>query len=143
MSNIEYTINNLLPLDVSDFLWLYEKTDRKKSEFYKNIGKWMLFYDKKMMNDNWILAKKLYRENKLESIISMKCSTNYNNPRASSLDEGVIILYCSDSSNEEKIINIGKNILEMFDYKEKQFIYYKTYKQKKEQLLVEIKKIIL
>ena len=42
------------------------------------------------------------------------------------IDEGVIILYCYESSNEDKIMNIGKKILEMFDYKENQFIYYKT-----------------
>lgn len=38
----------------------------------------------------------------------MKCSTAYENPRASTLEEGIIILYCNNSSNEETIINIGK-----------------------------------
>ena len=84
------------------------------------------------MNEAWVLAKKLYRENKLDGVKSMKCSTAYENPRASQLDEGIIILYCSNSSNEETIMNIGKKILEMFDYKEKQIVYYKTDLQTRE-----------
>lgn len=115
---------DLLPLEVSDSPWLCENNN----EGVKSVdtGKWMLFYDKSLMNEAWVLAKKLYRENKLDGVKSMKCSTAYENPRASQLDEGIIILYCSNSSNEETIMNIGKKILEMFDYKEKQIIYYKT-----------------
>lgn len=73
-------------------------------------GKWMLFYAKHLMNEAWLIVKKLYRENKLEGVTSMKCSTSYENPRASTSD-GVIILYCKNSSNEEQIMKIGKNIL--------------------------------
>jgi len=121
---------DLLPLEVSDSPWLYENNN----EGVKSVdtGKWMLFYDKSLMNEAWVLAKKLYRENKLDGVKSMKCSTAYENPRASQLDEGIIILYCFNSSNEETIINIGKKILEMFDYKEKQIVYYKTDLQTRE-----------
>ena len=121
---------DLLPLEVSDSPWLYENNN----EGVKSVdtGKWMLFYDKSLMNEAWVLAKKLYRENKLDGVKSMKCSTAYENPRASQLDEGIIILYCSNSSNEETIMNIGKKILEMFDYKEKQIVYYKTDLQTRE-----------
>ena len=121
---------DLLPLEVSDSPWLYEnKNDGVKSV---DTGKWMLFYDKSLMNEAWIIAKKLYRENKLDGVKSMKCSTAYENPRASILEEGIIILYCNNSSNEETIINIGKKIIEMFDYKEQQIIYYKTDLQTRE-----------
>lgn len=120
----------LLPLEVSDSPWLYEnKNDGVKSV---DTGKWMLFYDKSLMNEAWNIATKLYRENKLDGVKSMKCSTAYENPRASTLDEGIIILYCNNSSNEETIMNIGKKIIEMFDYKEKQIIYYKTDLQTRE-----------
>ena len=120
-----YINTDVLPLDVDDSPWLYEKSDSTKGS-HSEMGKWMLFYDKQMMNDSWRNATKLFRENKLDGVISMKCSTNLDNPRASSLDKGIIILYCSDSSNEEKIMNIGKKILEIFDYKENELIYYKT-----------------
>jgi len=121
---------DLLPLEVSDSPWLSENNN----EGAKSVdnGKWMLFYDKLLMNEAWVLSKKLYRENKLDGVKSMKCSTAYENPRASTLDEGIIILYCNNSSNEETIMNIGKKIIEMFDYKEKQIIYYKTDLQTRE-----------
>jgi hypothetical protein len=127
-----FNFNNtdLLPLEVSDFPWLYEINNEGVK--YVDTGKWMLFYDKSLINEAWVLSKKLYRENKLDGVISMKCSTAYENPRASTLDEGIIILYCNNSSNEETIMNIGKKIIEMFDYKENQFIYYKTDLQTRE-----------
>ena len=121
---------DLLQLEVSDSPWLYEnKNDGVKSV---DTGKWMLFYDKSLMNEAWNIAKKLYRENKLDGVNSMKCSTAYENPRASTLEEGIIILYCNNSSNEETIMNIGKKIIEMFDYKEQKIIYYKTDLQTRE-----------
>ena len=128
MGNFNNT--DLLPLEVSDSPWLYEnKNDGVKSV---DTGKWMLFYDKSLMNEAWNIAKKLYRENKLDGVKSMKCSTTYENPRASTLEEGIIILYCNNSSNEETIMNIGKKIIEMFDYKEQKIIYYKTDLQTRE-----------
>ena len=121
---------DLLPLEVSDSPWLYENKNNNIESV--DTGKWMLFYDKSLMNGAWDIAKKLYRENKLDSVKSMKCSTAYENPRASTLGEGIIILYCNDSSKEETIMNIGKKIIEMFDYREKQIIYYKTDLQTRE-----------
>ena len=52
----------LLPLDVSDFPWLYE-TSKEYSDA-EDIGKWMLFFDKQMLNGSWSHAKSLYREKK-------------------------------------------------------------------------------
>ena len=121
---------DLLPLEVSNSPWLYEiNNDSVKSI---DSGKWMLFYENSLMNGAWNIAKKIYRENNLYGVNSMKCSTAYKNPRSSTLEEGVIILYCNNSSNEEIIMNIGKKILEMFDYKERQIIYYKTNLQTRE-----------
>ena len=115
--NTNFMNTDLLPLEVSDSPWLHENLDSEGVSIGENTGKWMLFYDKSSMNEVWISAKKLYRENKLYGIKSMKCSTAYENPRASTLDDGIIILYCNNSSNEEEIMNIGKKILEMFNYK--------------------------
>jgi hypothetical protein len=98
-----------------------------------DTGKWMLFYPKSKMNEAWVLARQLYLNGKLDDdIVSMKCSTNYENPRASSFDEGVIILYCYNSTDEDKIMRIGKKIIEAFAYKERQIIYYKTDMQTRE-----------
>jgi len=115
--------NELLPLEVNCSPWLYESNNE---DIMVDSGKWMLFYNKSLMNEAWKKAKKMYRENKLDGVISMKCSTLYENPRASTLEKGIIILYCNNSSNEKTIMNIGKNIIKMVDYKESTYIYYKT-----------------
>ena len=111
------------PMEINSTPWL-EYGNIMTSDIC--VGKWMLYYNNEDMNLKWSYAKKLYSEKNLTGVISMKCSTNYKNPRASCLETGVIILYCSDSENEEYIINIGKIILNMFNYKNQKYIYYKT-----------------
>ena len=91
-------------------------------------GKWMLFYDKKEIDEKWKQIKQLYRDGQLSGIVQMKCSTIYKNPRASG-DKKTIILYCEPEQNEEHIKNIGKNILNLMKYSDK--IYYKTNNQTK------------
>jgi hypothetical protein len=132
---------DLLPLEVVDSPWLYEN---KYNQYYisnlpievildeswlfdkDDIGKWMLFYPKPLLNNAWELTKTLYRKNELNGVLSMKCSTSYENPRASTTQNGIIILYCSNSSDEKTIMKIGENILQKLNYKEQQKIYYKT-----------------
>ena len=91
--NIEKYINSdLLPLNIDEFPWLYESKNDIERE---DVGKWMLFYDKSKINDAWIEATTLYRNDELDGVTSMKCSTSYNNPRANN-DNSVIILYCNN-----------------------------------------------
>ena len=93
-------------------------------------GKWMLFFPNNILNEKWIYLKKLYYTNKLDGITSMKCATNKPSERASSSNFKVIILYCEDSYDEDRIKEIGKNILKLTNYKEySKFMYYKTNKQ--------------
>lgn len=113
-----------LPSNTFDYPWLCE--NNYDTAYGNDVGKWMLFYEKPIMDVNWILAKEKYNENKLVGVISMKCSTNYVNPRASSGSSGVIILYCNSSTNEENIKNIGRNILTQLNYIHQKTIYYKT-----------------
>ncbi len=114
---------DLLPSEISDCPWLYENKNNYK---LNDSGKWMLFYPKELMDKSWNNAKKLYREKKLDGVECMKCSTLYENPRALNNSDGIIILYCNDSSKKEIIINIGKNIIDKLDYREQNIIYYKT-----------------
>ena len=105
--NNKYINSNKLPLYVTEYPWLYEEhiieTDditnylsenydfissatifKKPNEYIitrSNQGKWMLFYDFSLINEKWLEAKSLFREKKLNGITSIKCSTNYNNPR--------------------------------------------------------------
>ena len=57
---------DLLPLEVSDSPWLYENNNEGAKSV--DTGKWMLFYDKSLMNEAWVLSKKLYRENKVTDL---------------------------------------------------------------------------
>lgn len=132
-SDSEFDENLWLPSQISDFPWLYKNDKNARYNSVSpwrpkpvNIGKWMLYYDKSKLDDAWTLAKNLYDAQKLDGILSMKCSTFAPNPRASTTNKGVIILYCSDSSNEQKIMSIGEHILNMFNYNENPTIYYKT-----------------
>ena len=89
----------------------------------------MLFYDKDKLDEKWETAKSLFHNGDLDGVEAMKVSTNFNNPRASSKSAGVIILYCNNSSDEEKIMAVGKVIRETLDYNIP--MYYKTDEQTK------------
>ena len=123
METDKFTNTHLLPSTVIDSYWLYEADKLKDSN--NNIGKWMLFYPKNEMNNNWKLTKKLYNENALNGVVSMKCSTNKKNKNATN-DNGIIIFYCSDSNNWRKVNMIGKNIIDKMNYTNSQYLYYKT-----------------
>jgi hypothetical protein len=36
------------------------------------LGKWIIFYDKPDLDENWHLAKKLFKNGELEGVIGMK-----------------------------------------------------------------------
>ena len=117
-----YDSLNALPSEYTSSYWIY----------YGNVsqshGKWMLYYDKKDIDNIWIKFKKLYDSNMLNGIIGMKVSGSLHNPRANDINQHVIILYCKEEINEN-IILIGKNILQYIpDYKHND-IYYKTNQQ--------------
>ena len=56
----------------------------------------------------------------------MKCSTQFENSRSSNKNDGVIILYCNNSTNEDEIIKIGKRIVTYIQDYPNRTIYYKT-----------------
>jgi len=110
-------------MDITDSYWLRHG---QSDVTYNNVGKWMLFYPKSKINEKWSELCKLWDNKKLKGVVSMKCSTALENSRASSVNEGVIILYCNDSDNKDSIIKIGNTIrLYINDYPN-DAIYYKT-----------------
>lgn len=117
-------------MEINDKPWVYVAPDGndwwdeiEASEY--DMGKWMLFYKNDILNDKWCKVVSLFQQNKLKGIISMKCSTAYKNHRATSEDEGVIILYALNSPD---VIETGQNILTYLgtDDIESSHIYYKT-----------------
>jgi hypothetical protein len=123
---MKYLNSHFKPSEINDLPWLYEENHEIVQDLFDgdlNTGKWMLFYDRKYMDNKWLEINKLYRNKELDGVIKMKCSTFYDNPRASG-KSGVIILYCNNSDNEYRIKDIGKNIMKLLSYNKT--IYYKT-----------------
>jgi hypothetical protein len=81
-----------VPSKIHDSYWIYEKND--KFDKLSFDGKWMLFFDKKIIDEKWRLLKQLYNDGKLIGIHSVKVSTAKDNPRATNQKTGVIIAYC-------------------------------------------------
>jgi hypothetical protein len=86
----------------------------------------MLFYPKEMLDIKWKEMCNLWDNNKLLGVLSMKCSTGLKNERSSNDNEGVIILYCNNSGNEDEIMRIGKNIILYIQDYPNEHIFYKT-----------------
>ena len=143
LNNMTQFINsNLEPMSVNNNPWLYERLNKeaknkiiqgddsevRKSSF-GGTGKWMLYFQKDQMNLSWELARQLLKTEQINGVRSMKCSTGFTNPRSSCSETGIIIFYCNNSDNEQYIIQIGKNILDLFKYKEQKYIYFKTDEQ--------------
>lgn len=128
---INNTTINLLPLDVSDRPWLRIEKKYNHSEIsIKICGKWALYFnDKSLMNEVWKVAIKSLMEDKLYGVQRLECSTNYVGQTGHPCTIGMLIFVCDVSpneENEENIMNVGKNILEIFNYDERQNIYYKS-----------------
>lgn len=119
----------LTPTETTEDYWVYHGKSSLVSSELKDIGKWMLFYPKSNLDSKWAEFCSLYDENKLPGILSMKCSTSLKSSRSNNDSEGVIILYCNNSSNETEILNIGKRLVPYIQDYPSKTIYYKTDKQ--------------
>jgi len=104
--------------------WIYHygRSINTISSALYGSGKWMLFFSKPVLDDQWKLAVNTF--NDLEFVEMIKCSTAKPNPRSSDKSKGVIIFYCS-MEDTENIMNTGKKILEIFNY-DQEYIYFKT-----------------
>ena len=117
-----------LPMNTHDAFWLFESSNKPDIRAF-DIGKWMLFYPNDKMNDMWKRAKDLYKQGTLTGVHSLKCSTAKENPRSSSSQSGVIILYSPYSADERYIMKVGQNILSKIEYRESPYMYYKSDEQ--------------
>jgi hypothetical protein len=122
---MSYINCELKPSNTTEAPWLHERNAKRLGEM-KDVGKWMLFCKKDRLDGIWEKAKGLYREDKLKGVSSMKCSTNFENPRASSQTDGIIILYCNYSKRTKHVMDTGKRILKQMQYADQDTIYYKT-----------------
>ena len=116
-----------IPSKTHDWVWVYHSSQRNKESAAKHVsdGKWMLFYPKSQLDAKWEQFCRLLDDNVLDGISSMKCSTAMESYRSSG-DEGVIILYCDNSSFAPEIIRIGQGLFPYIQDYPKSTIYYKT-----------------
>jgi hypothetical protein len=122
------------PLKVKDVAFIYEiNTSIYSKSSDIDCGKWMLFYEKKIISDNWYEIKKLYNQGELSGVKYIKCSTSGENPDATSISKthGVIMFYCAESSNEKEILKIGETITKKVSNYKTSYgnIYYKSNQQ--------------
>jgi len=112
--------------EYGDF-WIYESLDIYSNiKNCSNTGKWLLFYHKNDIPDRWNEIVKLYRDGQLDGVMSMKRSTLVPNERSSCKNTGVIILFCNKSEDEERIMEIGRNIIRKTGYDFQDHITYKA-----------------
>jgi hypothetical protein len=100
------------------------------------VGKWVIYFNNANVDHAWKLAVKLFRENSLSGVYSMKCSTTVcdgtlvnagsNSNLGINEDVNVIIFYCNNSYDEDLITSIGRNIAELFHYRNQNMKYYKV-----------------
>ena len=121
------------PLSIDEFPWLVVAKQEFAPVAYKDVGKWLLFFDLHDLSERWRQVKHFYTNSFLEGVFQIKCSTRFDSPRstASGKSSGVIALYCCLSHDQDQIMAIGRDILNLFEIKGKT-IYYKTDEQSHE-----------
>jgi len=126
-------LENMEPMNVDYIPWLYERKKGFNNDLYflSGRGKWLLFFEKQNMNQQWKQVKELFRNGRLDNVEYIKCSTNYVSEKTPSNNLGVISFYCVDSDDKNKILSIGNNIIQLLNYTNMEYIYYKTDDQTK------------
>jgi hypothetical protein len=112
-----------LPSQVTDKHWVYARRTGEMS-MPSNSGKWMLFYDKSVIDDKWLQVKDLLEQGKLGD--SAKCSTAMPNSNASG-PKKVIIVYTADYTDTKDVYRVAKTLHKKLQYEET--MYYKTDEQ--------------
>ncbi|KAF2367155.1 Protein of unknown function DUF1917 [Trinorchestia longiramus] len=91
------------------------------------LGKWMLFYDKKDIDEMWEKAVSLYKAGELLGIMSIKTSTAAECPRSDRPEVGVIRFACGPCDDEVLILKYGFDLLKKMNYFTSYgFIAYRT-----------------
>ncbi|KAF8928579.1 translation initiation factor eIF 4e-like domain-containing protein [Dissophora ornata] len=114
-----------IPTQTIDKCWLWARTPSKNFAGGSRTGKWMLFYDKSVLDEKWAATKELVEQDLLGGVA--KCSTAQENPNATSSKTGVIIVYTSDYLDQEEVYRVATVLQEKLEYNKT--MYYKTDEQ--------------
>ncbi|KAG0202340.1 hypothetical protein BGX28_005128 [Mortierella sp. GBA30] len=113
------------PTQTIDEYWLWARAPSKNLTGSPRSGKWMLFYDKSLLDEKWAAVKGLVEQDLLGG--GAKCSTAKENPNATSSKTGVIIVYTSDYLDQEEVYRVATVLHEKLEYN--RTMYYKTDEQ--------------
>ncbi|KAF9428245.1 hypothetical protein BGZ94_003002 [Podila epigama] len=115
-----------LPTQITEDYWVRASAPPEMlSKGRPNPGKWMLFYDKSILDEKWAIVKQMVEQGELG--IGAKCSTAKVNPNATNSKTGVIIVYTYDYQDQEDVLRVAITLHEKLQYKGK--IYYKSDEQ--------------
>jgi hypothetical protein len=97
------------PSEVTEVYWIY--SIRKKGEYPKptvRSGKWLIFVDKKDVDEVWAKIKKVTEEGTLGD--SSKVATAKPNPHATDPNKKVICVYTYDWTDEKDVQRVRKEL---------------------------------
>ncbi|KAF9584245.1 hypothetical protein BGW38_007106 [Lunasporangiospora selenospora] len=114
-----------VPTKVLDSFWVWAESFSKPFTGGARSGKWMLFYEKSLLDEKWLVVKDMVERDQLGGLA--KCSTARTNPNATSSATGVIIVYTPDYLDQEDVYRVATVLHEKMDYKKPMF--YKTDEQ--------------
>ena len=122
------------PTEVFDVSWIRYSEENIASKYASilqgSTGKWMMFFEIKDLDEKWNLAKRCYRERKLNGIMRLEVSTMFDSPKRFPGQHGVILFYCGPCSNEELMKDYGRNLLIHIPYPNSTgMLSYKSFSQ--------------
>lgn len=118
-----------MPSKVIKHPFIHFKCNFYETGSYKDVGKWMLFVDTNKIDQEWEHAYEGLGNDYYTGVHHIKCSTAHESQNGYNPKNKVIIFYCENSSNEARIMAIGRQIIYCMNYTEYAYIYYKTDEQ--------------
>ena len=97
------------PSEVKDIYWI--RVERRKGKYPEpthRSGKWLVFVDKKDVDEVWDKIKKAVEEGKLGS--DAKVATAKPNPHATNPDKRVICVYTYDYADEKDVKRVREEL---------------------------------
>ena len=113
-------------LDVTDKDWIIQSNlSSEDSMAVKHIGRWALPVPRKILNETWKTARRLYKTGELGTCKYLMCSSGADTKQKN----GIIMFFFASSKDETAIKEAGQLVIEKMSYKGPSgvnAIYYKS-----------------
>jgi len=97
-----------LPSEVTDSYWITTSSNKPYSKSTIHVGKWLIFVDKKEIDEVWKKIRNATENGVLGS--DSKVSTMKPNPNSTNSSEGVICVYTYDGQDEDDVMRIREEL---------------------------------